>query len=458
MKKIKVVVIGAGSREFSRRMINDLFLDEALKAAVGIELVLVDIDKGRLESALAYAKLCAEYTKASHAKISMEMDRRKALEGADFVIVSVAVRRMELWEQDYRVPLSFGFKNVFGENGGPGAMFHALRNFKAILPVCENMEELCPDACLINFTNPEGRILSAILKLTKIKAFGFCHGFHSLHTTAARLLERPLEELDIRTAGLNHFFTYYKMADRKTGENLIPLFERKVSENIESFDAFTRHLFEKYGVMGLTSEDHTGEYVSYAHEFMPCRWAFGIESHKVFKGFSAGTDMAYLSWCHGFGDRLDDYRASGRGERNEEYASGRRPLDSSYVKFSGELAVPVIGDIVLDRKTWRPAVNAVNSGSYISNLAKDACVELPAVVDASGLHPETVGELPEAFAALIQRQHSIQKILTQAYAERSKRLLLQALLIDPVVDSAKRAEEFLDYMLKLQADYLPEFG
>jgi len=458
MEKLKIVLIGAGSRQFSKGVIDDIVLEPGLKALPSIEIALVDVDKERLEAMESYARRCVAYAGARNVSIAASLDRRRALAGASFVIVSVAVRRMELWEQDYRVAQSYGFKSVFAENGGPSALFHALRNFELILPVCKDIEELCPDAYLINFTNPEARILSAILNLTKVKAFGLCHGFHSLHKAVEKILERPLAELEIRSAGMNHLFACVKIADRKTGEDLKPLFEKRLSERGGDFDSMTRHLFERYGVFGLPSGDHSGEYLSYAHEFLPPCWPFGIESRKVFKGFRASLDDAYYSWGNGFGGRLDEWQASGRAERHGAYFSGKRPLDSDFVRPSGELAIPIIADIALGRSSSRPAANVLNSGLYISNLAKDACVEVPVTIGADGIHPETVGELPEAFVALIHRQHSIQKLLVRAYSERSKKLLLQALLIDPVVDSAKRAEEYLDCMLKLQADYLPSFA
>jgi alpha-galactosidase len=121
------------------------------------------------------------------------------------------------------------------------------------------------------------------------------------------------------------------------------------------------------------------------------------------------------------------------------------------------LAVPIITDIVLDRKSWRPAINTLNDEDYITNLPRSGCIEAPAVVDAGGVHPEHVGELPEGFAAMIRTQQAIQRLLVQAFLEGSKKLLLQALLLDPVVHSAHAAGEVLDTMLDLQKEYVPAF-
>ncbi|MCP4399201.1 MAG: hypothetical protein GY801_18105, partial [bacterium] len=152
-KKLKIVLIGAGSKEFSRGLIHDLVLDEELPQATQIDVVLVDIHAKNLHTMLEYAKRCVEITNAP-ITLQATTDREEALPGADFILLSVAIGRMDLWEQDFRVPLSFGMRHIYGENGGPGALFHALRNYNLIFPILRDIETFCPEAYLINFTNP----------------------------------------------------------------------------------------------------------------------------------------------------------------------------------------------------------------------------------------------------------------------------------------------------------------
>ena len=454
-KNIKIVLIGAGSKEFSRGLIHDVVLDEALPQATQIDVVLVDIHAKNLQTMLDYAKRCVEITK-SPVTFRATTNREEALPGADFVLLSVAIGRMDLWEQDFRVPLSFGMRHIYGENGGPGALFHALRNYNLIFPILRDIEKLCPEAYLINFTNPEARILTAILTLTKIEAIGLCHGFYSFYRLVSKVLERPTEDLDIRTAGMNHFYTYYRISEKQSGKNLIPEFERKIAENLDILEPLVRYFWETFGVIGYDSDNHIGEYIGYAHEFTGMRWEFGIENRKVLR-----TDELVTSWTAFEAWRrdmdVDTLLASDTLQVDNEYLHGQRPPDAKVLVKSGELAVPVIGDIVLDRKILRAAVNVLNTEGYIENLSRDACIEVPAVVDAVGIHPDFVGNLPEGLAAQIRLQHSIQKLLVEAYQQKSKKLLLQALLLDPVVDSAVNAQKLLEYMLKIQADYLPEF-
>lgn len=432
IKNITIAVIGAGSRSFGHGVLNDIVLAKELAAACEVNVVLVDLDAQRLEQMLGLAQRCAQFA-GSPVRFSATTNREDALRGADFVLVSVAINRMELWEQDFRIPLSIGMKHCLGENGGPGAIFHALRNFELVMPICRDVERLCPKAWLINFTNPEARILTAILALTRVKAIGLCHGFYYLHEIVQRIIRRPVAEIDIRSAGMNHFFNIYRLADRKTGDDLRPALAERIAADPHCLQPLTRHLWDTFGVLGMNSDDHIGEYIAYAHEFTGLRWPYGLEHRKVPRNPACTAH------------RLDDY------------FSGRREIDEAFVKPSGELALPIVADMVLDRKQWRPAVNLLNTEHYIGNLAKDACIEVPAVVDAAGVHPEHVGDLPEAFAAMIRLQHSIQRLLVEAYLARSKRLLLQALLLDPVTESAAQARKLIDIMFDVQAEYLPVF-
>jgi alpha-galactosidase len=145
------------------------------------------------------------------------------------------------------------------------------------------------------------------------------------------------------------------------------------------------------------------------------------------------------------------------GNPLDEYITGGKPLDERATRRSGELAIPIILGIELDRSNWECAVNVPNDGFYVENMERDAVVEVPAVMDKDGVHPQNVGAIPEALASFCNRQVTIQKLIVEAYRQRSRNLLLQALLLDPVVDGVDRAERMLDDMLALQRNYLPEF-
>jgi alpha-galactosidase len=282
----------------------------------------------------------------------------------------------------------------------------------------------------LNFTNPESRILMAMTHLTEINAVGLCHGVLEARRSAAKLLKRELDDLKIITGGLNHFFWLLKVEDAHTGEDLRPFLKQRSQE---SSPPLVRKMVEVFDLFTYASDDHIGEYLSFAHEFTGLIWHYGGESRKVPREKPASVD-----W-------------------RDDYLSGRRQVDRNLTRPGGEIAVDIIADILEDKGKWEPSVNVLNTGKYVENLSNDAVVEVPAVVDAKGVHPEQVGPLPEALAAFCRTQISIQILLIEAYRQHSKKLLLQALLLDPVVDSLRRAEDMLDYMLELQKDYLPSF-
>jgi alpha-galactosidase len=428
---MKIVLIGAGSQSFGRGQLADLLGSTELRGR-GVTLVLVDQNEAALALMTKLARRFKEQT-GSDLTLESTTDRRRALASARYVITAVARRRYPLWELDFRVPLAHGFKHVLGENGGPGALFHALRSFELILPICRDMEELCPDALLLNFTNPEARVLHAILHLTKVKAAGICHGVFSAEQALAHYLGAKPEDLEVTSAGMNHFYCILKAVDKRTGKDRVDEALRKACADAAAPTLF-RKLAQIFGVFTFPSDDHIGEYLSYGHEFHGIKWPYGQESRPV---------------------RLEEQP---RVSAVEECAEGRAPVTPELLACSGEITVPVICDMELNRGARRSAVNVLNTGGFIENLPRDAAVEVPALVDARGIHPLKVGPVPETFAAYMRTQFTIHTLLTEAYRTRSKQLLLQALLLDPCVNSIVEAEKLLDEMLALQKDFLPTFS
>jgi len=432
-KPVKIVAIGAGSG-FGRGTVADLLGSPEVNE-LDCTLVLVDTDAAKLERMYKFALLVKAHFGCS-AQVEMTGDRRTALPGASYVITSVAIKRYPLWEQDFRVPLAYGFKHVLGENGGPGAVFHALRNFELMVPICRDMEELCPAALLLNYTNPESRIIRAVSDLTRIRAVGLCHGVFSALGGASRILEKPADDIDFLSGGLNHFYWVLRLADKRTGEDLYPqLRKRALSDpDCPSMPPLVRKMVEVFGLYTYPSDDHIGEYLSFAHEFTGLAWHYGLETRKV--------------------PRQEQRPGP---DRLEPYASGEKPLDDWALSRSGELAVSIILSNALDRSYRAQAVNVPNTEGYVAGLPADTVVEVPAIVDGGGIHAEKLPPIPEALLAFCRTQASIQKLVVEAYRERSRNLLLQALLLDPVVSSVRNAEKMLDHMLELQKDYLPPF-
>jgi alpha-galactosidase len=430
MRSIKVVLIGAGSNSFGAGTINGLLASRPLREHTSLTVSLVDTSEPALDKMLRYGQAVSAF-RGSSAVLEATTDRAQALPGADIVITSVSVRRNELWRQDFLIPLAYGFVHPTGECGGPGAAFHTLRSLKLVVPIARDMERLCPGAHLLNFTNPESRVCLACSLLTSVPTVGLCHGFHSTYHLVARVLDREPDGLELDLGGLNHFHWVLGIRDRATGEDVMTEFERRMGEGATPVPPLTRFLYDTFGRLPFPSDDHIGEYVQYGYQWL------GPHHLQYAAAVEAGGEGVNVDWVRAVAD--------GAVEVTEEIAGP-----------SGEIAVPITEDLALDTGTRRPSVNVPNRGLAVANLPEDAVVEVPATVDARGVHPVPVAELPEPIAALCSLQVSIQKLLVEAYRTGSKDALLQALLLEPVVTDTRRAREMMDEMLRTQREWLPE--
>lgn len=445
---MKIAVVGAGSRSFGPAMVRDILLSDPLNEA-GVELVLMDKVGERLGEIEDYAH-CVSKQLGRKAVLSTTTDIEQALTGASFVITAIEVNRFLYWSQDFHIPRKHGFRQVFGENGGPGGLFHALRNFGPMLEIARAMERLCPQALLLNFTNPEHKVCEAVTRLTSVPCIGLCHGvFMGIHQIA-RILGMPPEDLETAACGINHFTWFQVIRDRKSGEDLYPRLRAAEREGDWLSDwheiGLARILFRRFGLWPSCAANHYGEYLRWAEEFVASElqyfydpadghpWETGVIPEFV---YSLSGDKTTRPW------------------RKPEQPSAN--LKAAPLKPSGELAVPIMEALHCGLPRHIEAVNVPNNGA-IPNLAPDMIVEVPAEADASGLHPCQMEPLSEGIAALLRVQGSIHKLLVEAYAERSKDKLIQAFLLEPTVDSYRRAVECIDEMIALQQLLLPEFS
>ncbi len=453
MKELVIVVIGAGSASFGRSVIVDLAQEERLRD-FPIALRLVDVDEAALKRMYQFALLVKEKTGASNLTIAATTDRKEALPGADYVIISVSQKRFALWEKDFYIPLAFGFKQVFGENGGPGAAFHTLRSIHLMMPICHDIERLCPEALIVNYTNPESRVCLAIHKLTRLRAVGLCHGPMTTWEVVSDILGRPKESFVLTIGGINHFHWVLGIEDLQ-GNDLMPEFQRRIHDALPRLNPFVRTMYELYGFLPYPALSHPEEYVHFAYSLTgPLFFQWGIGG--IARPLNATVDdleyaiegrpnmPSYELWC------LEE------GRKIEAIVAQKTPLTQDALSPSGELAIPIICDIEHNVPRRAIAANVVNKNRAVANLPEEAIVEVPVIVDGEGIHPIAVGALPPAIAAMCQLQIAIQELLVEAYRERSKKLLLQALLLEPTVDDVKRAQEMMEVMLHVQREYLPE--
>ncbi|UCH57748.1 MAG: alpha-glucosidase/alpha-galactosidase [Candidatus Bathyarchaeota archaeon] len=422
----RIVLIGAGSSVFGYNSVLDASNIEALN---GCNLVLHDIDKEKLKR---MGTLAERITRETGSGIEMEWiaEREDALMGADFVVLSIAVDRMNRWKTDWEIPFKHGIKQVIGENGGPGGLFHTMRNIPPVLAICADMEDLCPDALLLNYTNPVPRLCLAIDRYTDIAAVGLCHEVEGQLKRLSKLIGIPRSLLDGVSAGLNHF-SWFKHLRLTDGEDAYSLLDQGLEGVERGFQPLCRAMYQKFGLYPSTDDNHLGEYLAYAWQACPDKD----------RGFN---------WI----DRIE-----AEGERNwqriNKITHGEEHLDVKG-KLSGEKAMPIVAGVVSNSRYHELQTNLPNEGQ-IPNLLEGAIVETPAFVDGSGVHPIQVGELPEGLAALCNIQILIQELAVEAAVQGDRDLALQAVLADPVVHDLEAGKKAFNELMQAHADLLPQF-
>ncbi len=421
MNTAKIVFIGAGSASFGLSTFRDIF--SSSREFEGSTLSLVDIDRGNLKRMYDLAVKMNELT-GNRLRIEAHEDRRSALPGAGFVINSIAVERCELWRYDFEIPRKYNIRQTLGENGGPGGLFFTMRTIPIIMDIVKDMEQLCPDAYFINFSNPENRIILALNRYSKIKCIGLCHGILMGLADIAKIMDIDKEKIDVWAAGLNHFQWFLEIRDKATGKDLYPLLREKEKNYDPSFAPLSRRLLNVFGRYPSCSDDHIGEYLQYG-------WEGGEEGY--------------------------DFEADENNREALKTEIERRVANpdavGEWLNPSRERAVRVVAGILHNKKQIIESGIVYNRGA-ISNLPEDSAVEVPVMLDASGIHPFATGALPEGIAGLCRTQISVQQLAVEAAVHASRELALQALLVDPVVTSTSAAINILDELWKINEKYI----
>lgn len=437
--KRKIVLIGAGSSVFGPSMFSDLYLNDNLD---GSTIVLVDIDAEKLE--MIYDILCNENEQAGK-KFVLERttDRRVALHDADFVISSVEPKRFHFRWQDHSIPLKHGARTRMGECGGPGGFFHSARIIPIVMDIMRDVNEICPDAYFINFSNPVARISLAAHRLfPDIKYVGLCHQIEFLNNHLPKMFDCELDELKITVTGLNHFGFLIGLEKWKSGEDLMPEFNHRCLEYFKDkwdkfgFDQFTFEVFERFGYFPHPGDNHLCEYIQFADEFVL------VEDLKE-----------WIQLMEESGKSVD--RKIRRYHR--KLSEGKSPKKSLLRSTpSGEQAIPIIEAIVTNTRMYDPSVNIPNSG-LVTNLPQNLVIETPAWIDGDGIHGIKIGDLPKNIAGLLRIEATIQDMCVEAILQKSKSLAINCLSMDTKVGSISMAEKIFDELYTMQKDYLPKF-
>ncbi|HKF86263.1 MAG TPA: alpha-galactosidase [Candidatus Limnocylindrales bacterium] len=431
----RIVLVGAGSVEFTRNLLGDILTFEALRDA---ELVLHDIDPDRLRTAERMAAWTAQALDASPS-IRTTLDRREALADADFVIDTIQVGGARATQVDFDIPGRYGLQYTINDTINIGGVLRGLRTIPVVLGIASDMADVCPDAVFLNYTNPMAMLVRAVHEAVGVPTVGLCHSVYWTVDRLAGYAGVPAAEVDALSAGVNHLAWILRLEHR--GRDLYPEIRSFVDAGrVPDDDLVRADLYRRFGVYPTESSEHHAEYNPW---FIP---KGQVEPFRVPIG-------EYLS----------------RVANNlEEYADTKRRLDAGEafeIERSGEYAAVIVNSIVTGQPA-RIVANVMNhtdpggtgGGTLIANLAPDACVEVPALVDGLGVHPTPVGSLPPQCAAYTRPAVDCQELTVTAALDEDRDLVYHAVLTDPIVQARLTLDEawrMTDELILAEREWLP---
>lgn len=449
----KIVIIGAGSMAFTTTIVSTLFADPFYK---GCTVGLVDIDAENLEIMRKYLERANEEL-GHQIHFEASTDRKELLPGADIVTISIAVGGNEAFKRDLDIPTKYGFVQPDGESLGPGGISRALRHVYEIVNIAKDMEQLCPNARMYNFTNPLPIVVQAVNQLTSIRCVGLCIGVELTKRFACEFMELNPEEVTAKAAGINHFHFLTELLYK--GEDIYPEFRKRVREMFEKDDLNTLAKEQKYKktvghfdelLLSLAICDRMGYFPGpgdhHIGEFYP-HWFTSTEDQRIRHPF----DQAYIQKV------LKTYPEFHKKVYNQ--AMGIEPLDREMLTVGKTWEESQMADIerAMRENTGEIFhINIPNKG-YITNLPDGVVVEIPAHVDASGYHPLAMGDLPNTIIPYISRHaYNIQNIIDAAVTG-DRWLAMAALANDPNCFDLEIGEKCLNELIDAQLEYLPQF-
>jgi len=427
----KIVFLGGGSTQFAPSLIVDFI---HAKGLYGSTIILVDLDEKKLGITTELGKKLIDVGKADY-KLESTTDRKQALPGADFVLISVEINRFPLWHKDRNIPREFGIEQAQGENGGPGGLMHAMRQIPPIVEICQDVEKLCPDALVLNLANPMSRISQGVNDYTNVKYIGLCHEIVDGNNYLSGILEIPKERLHVVAAGLNHFTWYLKIRDNETGDDLYPKVRELVRKHVHMDRLLVADLLRLTDTLCVTSDSHVGEYLPGGHIWRTA-WAPDMEPFDFFSFY-----QTYLA-------DID--------KQMEQLIAGEYPAEDFVNTPTDEIVAEIVETMVQGEEKRFEAFNLPND-DYILGLPSDCIVEVPGMIAGENYGGEIVGPLPPLISEWCRQQAVIQKLNAKAAMEGDRQAALEAMMLDPVVPDRFVAEKCLDAMLEANRKYLPRF-
>jgi alpha-galactosidase len=425
----KITLIGAGSVEFTRVLLADLLAFPELGDST---IALHDIDPDRLDTA---RRIAEDFVATTGTGLSFEthLERRPALDGADFVINEIQVGGLEATRRDFEIPARHGLRQTIGDTLGVGGVFRALRTIPVLLGIADDMAQVCPQATLLNYTNPMAMLMWALQEGGRAtRMVGLCHSVQNTHAQLAEIVGVPLDEIEFRTAGVNH--QAFVLGFEHDGEDLYPRLDEAIARDPDGLGRRVRiELYRQFGYFPTESSEHSAEYVPW---FM--RHDDQLERYRIPVDEYIRRSL----------ENIDEYQDTQR-----RLAAGR----SLAVEGEDELAPRYIHAMVTGQT--RIEHGNVRNDGLIDNLPAGACVEVPCRIGRDGIEPLAIGALPPQCAALNRTFLNVAELTVRAALDQRRDHVYQAVLLDPNAAATLRIEQvhaMVDELIEAHGELLPE--
>jgi len=440
----KITLIGAGSVVFTRNLCSDILLTPALQEST---IALMDIDPARLAQARDLVQALVDQRELK-AQVVATTERQEAVQDADYVITTFQQGGLEAYALDIEIPQRYGVEQCVGDTLGPGGVFRALRTIPVLIDLCRDLDDLAPDALLINYVNPMAANCWAVEGATGRPCVGLCHSVQGTGEMLAAWIGVPYEEVAFLCAGINHQSWFLEL--RRGDEDLYPLLWGAIGRpEIYAQEPVRIELMKYFGYFVTESSGHASEYVPYFRKS-----AHVVDEDLVprFKDpanhwFDFGRTGGYLRYCIS--------RVAESQQEYQELLTGIQDLPTRRTHEYGSYIIEAI-------ETHRPArINGnVPNWGLIDNLPQGCCVEVPCLVDSNGIQPTTIGALPTQLAALNRTNVNVQELIVEAALSGDTDAVYHAVMLDPLtaaVCTLPQIRAMVSEMLAAQAHWLPQF-
>jgi alpha-galactosidase len=412
----KVTLMGAGSAVFSRQLMVDILLIPGLDSG---SFALVDIDPARLELAHQLAEKVIALT-GKDWTVEASTNRGQVMGGSDYLINFIEVNGLQTVQLDHEIPMKYGVKQCIGDTIGPGGIFKALRTGPDWLDILFHAEEVCPNALVLNYTNPMSILTLAALRATDIEVVGLCHSVQGTSEQLASYAGVPYKEMKWCCAGINHMAWFTELTYE--GQDLYPLLkERARRPAFFDQDPVRFETMLQFGYFVTESSGHFSEYVPYFRKRDDLLEKYARDGYRGETGFYANNWPAWRAAADGYARRMIAGEAEIELRRSNEYAS--------YIIEAKETGAPT-----------RIHGNVLNTG-LIDNLPPNGCVEVACLVDKNGITPCHFGSLPPQLAALNQTHMAAHELVVTSLLKSDREAALHALMLDPLTAAVCSLEE-----------------